>query len=46
MPVAFTTNLRGAVLFLPIFLLKARYDDMRDGKSLAVLTLKSRSQPV
>jgi hypothetical protein len=34
------------VLFLPIFLLKARYDDRGGGRSLAVFTLKCWSQPV
>jgi hypothetical protein len=29
MHVALTTNLSGVVLFLPIFLFKARYDDRR-----------------
>jgi hypothetical protein len=28
------------MLFLPIFLLKARYGDRKGGRSLAVLTLK------
>jgi hypothetical protein len=46
MHVAFTTNLSDVLLFLPIFCLKGGTTIGGGGRSLAVLTLKSKSQPV
>jgi hypothetical protein len=46
MYVAFTTNLSSVVLFLPIFFLKRGTTIRGGGRSLAILALKFRSQPV